>query len=388
MSKFDFVATCSFGLEALLARELRELGMHEVHSDNGHVSFQGGPLDMARANLWVRTADRIWLRLGKFKATTFEELFQGVRALPWPDWLPRNACFPVEGNSHNSQLTSVPACQAITKKAVVEAMHHRYKMNWFPEDGPRFPIRVSLTRDMATLSLDTSGVGLHKRGYRLLTNEAPIRETLAAGMVMLSYWNKERILLDPFCGSGTILVEAAMIGLDRAPGWKREFASQAWPAVGPRVWKTALDECEERFDRTTKLQVYGSDSDGDSLRHARQNVARAELNERGIFFETRKVEDFRSKSKYGVVITNPPYGERMSERAAVEKLYAAFGEAFRPVMDTWSLYVITNHPEFARYFSQRESRRRKLYNGLLECVYYQYLGPRPPDKGAEVDPAP
>ena len=368
----SLIASCAFGLEAVLARELRDLGMSEVQSDNGQVSFAG---DLARANLWCRTADRIWQRMARFPATTFEELFQGVKNIGWGELMPRNACFPVEGLSHNSQLSSVPACQSIVKKAVVESMQVRYKMNRFPEDGPKFPIRVALNKDLASILLDTSGTGLHKRGYRLLTNEAPLRETLAAGMVLLSYWNPERLLIDPMCGSGTILLEAAMIGLNMAPGLKREFASEHWNA---RLYRQARQEAEERLDKTAKLQIFGYDADGGALRHARQNLDRLGLQDRGIFFETRTLQEFKTRHKYGVMITNPPYGQRMSERKEAEQLYRDFGEVMRPHLDTWSLYVISDNPDFPRFFGAKESKRRKLYNGMIECTYFQYLGPRPP----------
>lgn len=378
MKTHDFVATCAFGLEAVLTRELRGLELSEVRSDNGQVHFQGDFLSMARANLWARTADRIWLRFGQFPAHNFEELFQGTKALPWPDFMPANASFPVEGLSHNSQLSSVPACQSIVKKAIVESMASRYKLQVFPEDGPRFPIRVSLVKDIATISLDTSGAGLHKRGYRLLTTQAPLRETLAAGMVLLSYWNRERILLDPFCGSGTILFEAAMIGLQRAPGLLRSFASEVWPVVGATPWSEARQEAEDRFDRNSKLQIQGFDCDPDATRLARQNLQKIGLEERGLHFETRPLSELRTKNRYGVLITNPPYGERISDLETVEELYAEFGDKVRSWLDTWSMYVITNHKDFGRCFGAKEGRRRKLYNGMIECVYYQYPGPKPP----------
>ena len=375
---FDFVASCAFGLEAVLTRELRDLGLAEVKTDNGQVHFRGDWLACARANLWARTADRIWLRLGQFPAGTFEELFQGTRALPWGELMPADANFPVEGMSHGSQLTSVPACQSITKKAVVEAMAARYGTQRFPENGPRFPIRVALAKDQASLSLDTSGVGLHKRGYRLLTTGAPIRETLAAGMVLLSYWSKDRLLVDPFCGTGTILLEAAMVGLSQAPGWQREFAAEKWPAVGAAAWREARQEVADSFDRTTKLRLSGSDVDSQAVRLAGQNLQRSGLENRGITIRTRPLSELATQTDYGVLITNPPYGERLSDRQAVEALYSEFGAIVRPWLKTWSVYVISNHPDFARCFGATPTKKRKLYNGMLECGYYQYLGPRPP----------
>ena len=375
---FDFDATCAFGLEAVLGRELKALGLEDVRSDNGHVFFRGDFLAMARANLWARTADRIWLRLGRFQATTFEEIFQGVKTLPWADLMPQDAEFPVEGLSHGSQLSSVPALQSVTKKAIVEAMAAKYGNQTFAETGPRFPIRVALAKDQASISLDTSGVGLHKRGYRLLTTEAPIRETLAAGMMLLSYWEAGRLLVDPFCGSGTILMEAAMIGLKRAPGWQREFAAESWPSVGPEVWREAREEAEQLFDRTTKLRISGSDSDDQAIRLANQNLQRAGLDTRGITFRTRDLSGLATQTEYGVLVTNPPYGERLSDRQQVEGLYRDFGRIVAPWLKTWSAYIITNHPEFVRCFGAQPDKRRKLYNGMIECTLYQYLGPRPP----------
>lgn len=375
---FDFDATCAFGLEAVLARELKALDLLEVRSDNGHVYFRGDFLAMARANLWARTADRIWLRLGHFPATSFEEVFQGVKSLPWADLLPPDAEFPVEGLSHGSQLSSVPALQSVTKKAVVESLAVKYGLQTFPENGPRFPIRIALAKDQASISLDTSGVGLHKRGYRLLTTDAPIRETLAAGMMLLSYWEAGRLLVDPFCGSGTILLEAAMIGLRRAPGWQREFAAEAWPSVGAEVWREARQEAEQLFDRNSKLRISGSDGDDQAVRLANQNLARAGLENRGITFRTRPLSGLATQTDYGVLVTNPPYGERLSDRQAVEGLYREFGHIVAPWLKTWSAYVITNHPEFVRSFGVEPDKRRKLYNGMIECTLYQFLGPRPP----------
>ncbi|MFN8612143.1 MAG: class I SAM-dependent RNA methyltransferase [Vulcanimicrobiota bacterium] len=375
---FEFDATCAFGLEAVLARELKSLGLQEVRSDNGHVFFKGDFLAMARANLWARTADRIWWRLGHFPVRTFEELFQGVKNLPWSEFMPRDAEFPVEALSHGSQLTSLPALQSVAKKAVVEAMALRHGAQTFPETGPRFPIRVALAKDQASISLDSSGLGLHKRGYRLLTTEAPIRETLAAGMMLLSYWDSGRLLVDPFCGSGTILMEAALIGLKRAPGWQREFAAESWPSVGTAVWREARQEVEQLFDRATKLRISGSDGDDQAIRLANQNLARAGLENRGITFRTRALSGLATQTEYGVLVTNPPYGERLSDRHQVESLYTEFGRIVAPWLKTWSAYVITNHPEFVRCFGVQPDKRRKLYNGMIECTLYQYLGARPP----------
>jgi putative N6-adenine-specific DNA methylase len=375
-----FSASCAFGLEAVLGRELRNLELEGVTSDNGRVYFEGGWPEMARANLWCRTADRIWLHLGDFPASTFEELFEGTKALDWSSHLPKNASFPVEGLSHYSQLTSVPACQSIVKKAVVENLKTRYGGDWLDEDGPNYPIRFILNRDRCALEIDTSGTGLHKRGYRMLTNLTPLRETLAAGLVQLSYWSAGRLLVDPFCGSGTILIEAAMLALNRAPGLRRDFVSESWPHLGGRIWEEARAEAEERFDRHTKLEILGYDIDPEVLRHARANLRKAGLDDRGVYLETRSVDKLRSQRKYGVLISNPPYGDRDGDREQAEWVYGQLGQMCQPLLDTWSIYVLTSHPRFAQFFGKREDKRRKLYNGFLECVYYQYLGPRPPQE--------
>lgn len=378
MESFELMATCAFGLEAVLARELRALG-YEARKDNGSVSFPGDAEAVCRSNLWLRCADRVWLRAAHFRATTFEELFQGVKGIPWGDLLPRKAEFPVQGISHGSQLSSVPACQSVAKKAIVEAMKERYGQSWFDEDGARFPIRVSLVHDQCTVALDTSGSGLHRRGYRRLNAEAPLRETLAAGLVQLSYWNAERILADPMCGSGTILLEAALLGLRRAPGWNREFAAEEWPWVPKSLWSQARAEAEDLFDRETRLRLLGSDIDPSVLRLARANLQAAGLEDRGIEFQKRPVQEFSSRRKYGVMIINPPYGERQSELREVEPLYRDLGKLWTELGETWSGYFLTSHAEFPRFFGHKPGRKRKLYNGMIACTYYQYPGPRPPD---------
>lgn len=373
----QFAATCAFGLESVVARELADLHVKEVRAENGSVTFTGTPDVLCRANLWLRSADRVWVRLGRFKATTFEALFQGVKALPWADLLPKDAEFPVEGSSHESQLSSVPACQAITKKAVVEALKKSYRVDWFEEKGPLFRIRVSLVRDEATILLDSSGAGLHKRGYRTLTAEAPLRETLAAGLVLLSYWQRDRILVDPFCGSGTIAIEAALIGLRRAPGLRRSFASERWPFIGRKHWDRARADAEETFDRKTKLQITGHDVDEDVLKMARHHLRQADLVERGVHFRAQPVSAFRSTKQYGVVITNPPYGERLGDRKDAERLYTELGNVMAPLR-TWSVYALTSHPRFEHFFGQSLVRKRKLYNGMIVTWYYQFPGPPPP----------
>ncbi|MEW6278378.1 MAG: class I SAM-dependent RNA methyltransferase [Candidatus Eremiobacterota bacterium] len=375
--KLHCQATCAFGLEAPLTRELESLGLEEVRSDNGSVAFTGTPDDLCRANLWLRTADRVWVVLGQFEARTFEELFQGVRNLGWDELLPRNAAFPVEGMSHESQLSSVPACQAVTKKAIVECLKAKYRLQRFPEDGPAFKVRVALVKDRCTVSLDSSGSGLHRRGYRKLTAEAPLRETLAAGMVLLSYWNHERVLADPFCGSGTILVEAAWIGLNRAPGLNRDFACQDWPWVGAARLDRMRKEARDREQRQRRLQIFANDVDGEVLQLARYHVHASGLGKMGISLRRRAVADFANDAEYGVILTNPPYGERQQDRGSARELAAQLGRATER-MSTWSIYCLTSDPEFERWFGRRAGKKRKLYNGMLACTYYQYPGPRPP----------
>ncbi len=371
-------ATCAFGLESVVARELEGLGVKDIRSDNGSVGFQASYEELCQANLWLRTADRVWVVLGRFPARSFEELFSGVRALPWPDLLPRQACFPVEGMSHNSQLSSVPACQAVVKKAIVESLKARYALERFPEDGPAFKVRVALVKNQATLSLDSSGPGLHRRGYRKLTAEAPLRETLAAGLVLLSYYQADRALYDPFCGSGTILIEAGWIALNRAPGLTRNFASEGWPWIGRARWERARREAESRRIHGRRLALLGSDADPRVLSLARYHVHAAGLGKVGVSLLRREVRDFAPEQEYAVMITNPPYGERQQDRPAARALAAELGRVTER-LKTWSLYCLTSDSEFERAFGRKATRKRKLYNGMLQCTYYQYPGPRPPE---------
>ncbi len=360
-----------------MARELADLGIREARAENGHVTFQGGAPELCRANMWLRSADRVWLRVGEFPAATFEELFEGTKALPWAEILPRDACFPVDGHTHGSRLTSLPALQRTVKKAVVQSLQARHHTEWLPETGPTFAIRAFLVRDRCALMLDTSGSGLHRRGYHTLNAPAPLRETLAAGLLLLSYWRPDRLLVDPFCGSGTIPIEAAMLGLRRAPGLQRAFACEDWPLVGARAWEDARREADEAFDRTTTLDIQGFDVDPEVLSLARVHLRQSGLEGRGIHFQQRDIADFRASRDYGVLVTNPPYGERMLERRQAEELYATLGRVTSN-LPTWSVYVLSSHPEFARHFRQPITRRRKLYNGMIPCTYHQIPGPPPP----------
>lgn len=375
--KVELIATATFGLEALVAREVKDLGYEDVKVEDGKVTFKADLQAVCRANLWLRTADRVKLKIGEFKATTFEELFQQVKALPWSEWLPKNANFPVDGKSVKSKLFSISDCQAITKKAIVEHMREKYAVQWFDEDGPLYKIEVALLKDIATLSIDTTGAGLHKRGYRDLSAPAPLKETLAAGMIMLTNWNWQRPLIDPFCGSGTIPIEAAMIGKNIAPGMNREFISEGWSNLDKNLWRDARKETHDLAKYDRQLSIEGYDQDGKVIKLARHHAELAML-EDDIHFQARPAQEISSAKKYGYIITNPPYGERLGERQEVEKLYKEMGKAFRRSIDTWSYYVITSHKGFEKLFGQPATKRRKLYNGNIETQYYQYYGPRPP----------
>lgn len=384
MSKIDLIATATFGLEAVVAREVRDLGYQDVSVENARVTFAGDEEAICRTNLWLRSADRVLVKMGEFQALSFEELFQQTRALPWADWLPENAVFPVEGKSIKSRLHSVPDCQAIVKKAIVEKMKQRYRRDWFPESGPRYTIEVALLKDIVTLTIDTSGAGLHKRGYRTLGSQAPLKETLAAAMVQLSYWEPGRTLIDPFCGSGTIPIEAALIGLNIAPGLKRQFDAEKWPIVPAGLWTKAREEARELAVPDRPLHILGSDIDGKVLGLARFHARQAGL-EGKVFFQKLPAAELRSSKLYGCVICNPPYGERMGDTGEAEGLYRDLGNSFKE-MDTWSYYVLTAHPGFERFFGKKADKKRKLYNGRIECHYYQYYGPRPPRPRAPEEP--
>jgi putative N6-adenine-specific DNA methylase len=318
--------------------------------------------------------------MGEFRATTFDELFEKTKALPWSDWLPENAAFPVEGKSVKSTLFSVPDCQAIVKKAVVESLKKTYKRDWFEEQGPMYKIEVALLKDVATLTIDTSGPGLHKRGYRGLIGAAPLKETMAAAMILLSRWKPDRILMDPFCGSGTIPIEAALIGQNIAPGMNREFVSESWPTIPKTVWREARAETHDLARYDQKLEIIGTDIDDEILRVARRNAAEAGVEDQ-IHFQRMDVRDVRTKRKYGYLICNPPYGERLGDWKQISRLYRDMGEVFS-ALDTWSFYVLTSDEQFEKHFGRTASKKRKLYNGNIKVDYYQFFGPKPPRPAA------
>lgn len=378
MEEIELIATSTFGLEAVVKRELLNLGYENLTVENGKVSFKGTEKDIPITNLWLRSADRVLLKMGEFKATSFVELFEKTKALPWDEWITEDGEFTVEGKSVDSQLYSISDCQAIVKKAVVEKMKTKYNKEWFKETGAKFTIEVSLLKDIATLTIDTSGPGLHKRGYRLDSVEAPLKETLAAALIQLSYWNKDRLLLDPFCGSGTIPIEAAMIGRNIAPGLNRNFASEEWPRVKREYWNDARRQAWEVMLRDHKLNIIASDIDKEAIEVAKENAENIGLEE-DIKFMVKDMMDLNIKEKYGVIVTNPPYGERIGDKSQIDKLYRDMGRLFKP-LDTYSIYVLTSNENFENLYGKKSNRKRKLYNGRIKVDYYQYYGPRPPKK--------
>jgi len=378
LSKYQVIAATTFGLEAVVADEVKKLGFTNVTVENGKVIFPTDEAGICRANLWLRAADRIRIQVAQFKATSFEQLFEETKALPWGDWLPKDAEFPVEGKSVKSTLFSVSDCQAIVKKAIVESMKRKYKVSWFEENGPLFRIEVALLKDVATITLDSSGTGLHRRGYKPLVGEAPLRETMAAGLILLSRWQPDTALIDPFCGSGTIPIEAALIGMNIAPGINREFACEDWPWIPKEVWRDARREAHDLANYDQELFIIGSDINDQVLKVARQNAAEAFVDDK-IHFQTLPLSSLSSKKKYGKIICNPPYGERIGERDEVAALYREMGRVFSK-LDTWSFYILTSYPDFEKLFGKPATKKRKFYNGNIRVDYYQYYGPRPPKK--------
>lgn len=376
MTTYDLIATSAMGLESLVAKEVRDLG-YECEVENGKIFYKGDARAIARSNLWLRTADRIKIKVGEFRATTFDELFEKTKALPWEQFLPENAEFPVTGKSLKSKLFSVSDCQAIVKKAIVNRLQKHYKRtSWLEENGPFVKIEVALLKDIATLTIDTSGPGLHKRGYRTDQGEAPLKETLAAALIMLTNWSPDRPFIDPFCGSGTIPIEAALIGQNIAPGFNRAFVSESWPWISGDVWDDARNEAEDLANYDQQLDITGTDID-----HRMVNIAEGNSVEAGlgnlISYKQMRVQDLTVKSEYGVIIGNPPYGERLGDKPAVEQMYKEMGQVLSS-LDTWSIYILTSHPQFESLFGKPATKKRKLFNGFIRTDLYQYWGKRPP----------
>lgn len=376
--KYELIAPCHFGLEAVLKREIQDLGYEISQVEDGKVTFFGDEEAIARANIFLRTTERVLLKVGKIKAETFEELFEKTKALPWEEFIPVNGKFWVaKANSVKSKLFSPSDIQSIMKKAIVERLKQVYHVEWFEEDGPEYPIRVAFMKDQATIGIDTSGVSLHKRGYRRLTSKAPITETLAAALLMLTPWNRERILVDPFCGSGTFPIEAALMAANIAPGMNRTFLAEDWKNLVPRKhWYYAHDEAESMVIRNLSTDIQGYDLDGQMVKAARENARSAGV-ENLIHFQARDVKDLRHSKKYGFIVTNPPYGERLEERKNLPEIYTNLGKSFAG-LDSWSLYVITAFTETEKYIGRKADRNRKIYNGMMKTYFYQFLGPKPP----------
>ena len=383
MPRFDLIATSTFGLENVVARELQQLGYTDCRVSDGRVCFTGDELDIARCNLWLRSADRVLIRVGEFPAPDFGALFDQTTALPWAELLPVDAKFPVKGRSVRSRLHAVPKVQGVAKKAIVESLKKKHNRFRFDESGAEYVIEVSLLKDVATLTLDTTGDGLHKRGYRQVAGTAPLRETMAAGLIQLSYWNFDRPLIDPFCGSGTIPIEAALIGQNIAPGLQRSFAAEDWQWFDRAIWKNVRVEARDVRKRDLSAPIMAYDHDPAAIRQSRRCATDAGVGG-SIRFNCQEVSELRTPLEYGCIITNPPYGERLGDNAEVEAVYRVMGQSFAS-LETWGIYVLTSYRGFENHFGRRAPRRRKLYNGRLECQYYQYPGPRPPfaEAGAE-----
>lgn len=380
MNTFELIVPCHFGLEAVMKKEILDLGYEVSQVEDGRVTFIGDAEAICRANIFLRTTERVLLKVGSFHSETFEDLFQGTRAIPWEEYLPKDAKFWVaKASSIKSKLFSPSDIQSIMKKAMVERMKKAYGIEWFPENGASFPLRVFLHKDTVTVALDTTGESLHKRGYRTLTSKAPITETLAAALIMLTPWKSDRILVDPFCGSGTFPIEAAMIAANMAPGMNREFLSEDWKHLIPRkCWYDAMDEADDLVDLSVQTDIQGYDIDGDIVRAARANAKAAGVDEL-IHFQQRSVSDLSHPKKYGFLITNPPYGERIEDKKNLPELYKTIGERFAE-LDSWSAYIITAYEDTERYFGRKADKNRKIYNGMMKTYFYQFLGPKPPRK--------
>ena len=376
---YELIATAASGTEAIVKRELAALGYTARTTTPGRLLFRGDAAAICRTNLWLRVAERVLIRIGSFPAADFDALFEGTMALPWEQWLPRDAEFPVQGRSHRSQLSSVPACQRSVKRAIVERLRKAHGAETLPETGALFSIEISLRDDVATLTLDTTGIGLHKRGYRPLVGEAQLRETLAAAMVQLSFWRAGRVLADPFCGTGTIPIEAALIGRNIAPGMRRQFACESWPTFDAEQWRLARENARDAVLPALTERLMAYDIDGETLSLARYHAQQAGVAD-DIHWQQRPFSELRAKAEYGCIVTNPPYGERMGDDREIVELYQSFPLVLRR-LPTWSHYILSSRPDLEDLVGQRAARRRKLYNGSIECTYYQFHGPRPPRDG-------
>ena len=375
MDKFEIIIPCIFGLEALVARELKWLGYETSSVEDGRVTFIGDFEAVCRANLWIRCGERVLIKIGEFTAVSFEELFEKTKALDWSLWLEKNAAFPVKGFCLKSTLASMRDCQAIIKKAIVSSLSTKYGIDWFSEDGPSYQVQFSVMKDKVTLMIDTSGDGLHKRGYRRISNAAPLKETIAAAMVMLSFWKYEYPLCDPFCGSGTIPIEAAMFKRNIAPGLTRQFSAENFTQISPSLWNDARMEAESK-KRDTPLKIYASDIDEKTLEIAQENTRIAGVSD-AVSYSKNDAALISFSEKYGSIICNPPYGERLSDAKECAELYSKIGKAFSKLPD-WSYYILASDEQFEQNFGKKADKRRKIYNGMIKCNIFQYYGKRPP----------
>ncbi len=379
-TRFEFIAPCHFGLEAVLKNEIKSLGYDIVEVEDGRVTFAGPIGAIARANINIRTSERILLKCGQFRATTFDELYEGVRHIPWARIIPRDGRFWVtKATTNKSKLFSPTSIQSIVKKAMVESMSATYHINRFTEDGEDYPVRIFIKKDMVTVGLDTTGVSLHKRGYRKLVGKAPISETLAAALIMLTPWRADRLMVDPFCGSGTFPIEAAMIGANIAPGVNRDFTSCTWEKlIDKKTWYAAYDEARSLEKTDVDMHIQGYDLDSSIIKCAMQNAEEAGVSDY-IHFQARGVKDLSSPKPYGFIITNPPYGERLEEKEALPELYSIIGERYA-LLDNWSMFLITSYEDAERYIGRKADKNRKIYNGMIKSYYYQFMGKKPPKK--------
>lgn len=377
---YELIAPCHFGMEAVMKREILDLGYEISQVEDGKVTFIGDDEAICRGNVFLRSAERILLKAASFEATTYEELFQATKAIPWEEYIPNDGKFWVaKASSIKSKLFSPSDIQSIMKKAMVERLKKAYGIEWFPETGNSYPLRVSIYKDMVTVGLDTTGVSLHKRGYRTLTSKAPITETLASALIMLTPWNKDRILVDPFCGSGTFPIEAAMMAANMAPGMNRSFLSEDWKNIIPRkCWYDTMDEANDLVDTNVEVDIQGYDIDGDIVRAARANAEAAGVGHM-IHFQQRSVSELSHPKKYGFLITNPPYGERIEEKKNLPVLYQTLGERFA-ALDDWSAYIITAYEDTEKYMGRKADRNRKIYNGMMKTYFYQFMGAKPPKR--------
>lgn len=380
MGQFELIAPCHFGTEAVLKREILNLGYEIQGVEDGKITFAGDSDAICRSNIFLRTTERILLKVGSFHASTFDELFEGTKALPWERFIPEDGKFWVaKATSIKSKLFSPSDIQSVMKKAIVDRLKKKYNVNWFPEDGADFPLRVTIMKDEVVVGIDTSGASLHKRGYRKATVKAPITETLAAALILLTPWNRDRILVDPFCGSGTFPIEAALIGANIAPGMNRSFTAEEWTHLIPRKqWKEAIAEAEDVLRRDIEMDIQGYDISREAIKASMENAKMAEVSQY-IHFQQRELKDLSHRKKYGFLITNPPYGQRLESEDGMPELYRQIGQAYQN-LDSWSMFLITAYEDAQRYIGRKADKNRKIYNGMMKTYFYQYMGPKPPRK--------